>query len=258
MGPTKSTKRSGRSNITPKEPLDAVPPILLERIQKIIVDHRLAPRAVSEQAGLSPTYLFDLLGGRSKRPMIQSLQAIAKVLGVRLAYLLGEVNDPDLVNGNSSPRPIRSIPLVGVAETGAFRKPVMQAHSSHFPLLQRPLSQAHPDAKHFALTMGDEAMNVGGREGPVFPGNEVLCVDMMDADLTVNDGRIYAVRRTPDNGRTWETLIRRARVYRDRTELVPESSQPFEKIVVRGGLGTDPTDQIHAIGWVYGIFRSCE
>jgi hypothetical protein len=35
---------------------------------------------------------------------------------------------------------------------------------------------------------------------------EVLCVDMADAGLQVESGRIYATRRTLDGGQTYETI----------------------------------------------------
>ena len=111
--------------------------------------------------------------------------------------------------------------LTNAVEMGAFRK--LQANSA-FPMVQRPLSQFYPDAKHFVLTVGDDSMRAAGKDGPILPGMEVLCVDMADAGLQVESGKIYATRRTPDGGQTYETIIRRAMVLRDRVELIAEGS----------------------------------
>ena len=87
------------------------------------------------------------------------------------------------------------------------------------------------------------------------PGWELLCVDMLDAGLAVKSGRLYVIRRTLAHGTAFETLVRRVTVYDDRTELVaePAGDTVADTIVVPGRLTTDRSQEIFALGWVYGL-----
>jgi len=213
---------------------------------------RLNAKALSQKAGLGGTYVFDLIDGKNLSPSMPALQAIAKVLGTSVAYLVGET---DHVHPNLDMRIANLMPLVGIVESGTFRKPPVGEVPN---LVQRPMSQGYPTAKHFALYVNDDAMGAA-REGPILPGMEVLCIDLVDAELAVESNKLYAVRRTED-GRTFETIVRRVMVFRDRVELVAESSQigVYDKIIVPGRLTTDREQPIYAIGLVYGLFQGFE
>jgi transcriptional regulator with XRE-family HTH domain len=226
--------------------------VLVERLQRLLNEREISARALSRQAGLGDTYVNDVLTGKNAGPSIPAVQAIAKALDTSIGYLIGETGHQDSV---AAPHARAAIPVVGIVEAGAFRKP--QAHSN-FPLVERPLSQSYPDARHFVLTVGDASMGAASKDGPILPGMEVLCVDMADAGLQVESGRIYATRRTLDGGQTYETIIRRAMVFRDRVELIAESGRPEDEKIVVSGLATDPGQPIFALGLVYGIFRGLE
>jgi len=224
---------------------------LIDRLQHLLDASGLSARALSKQAKLGETYVSDVLAGKNLNPSIPALQAIAKVLNVSLAYLQGE---NDHLAGGSAPRTVNLLPRLGIIETGAFRK----LPDGSAAMVQRPLSQSYPRAKHFVLAVGDHAMDAA-REGPILPGMDVLCVDMVDAELMVESGKVYAIRHTLDGGATYETVIRRAMVFRDRTELSAESSYGgYEKIVIEGPLAVDPQAEIFAFGLVYGVFRAFE
>ena len=225
--------------------------VLIDRLQRLLNERAISARALSRQAGLGDTYVNDVLSGKNASPSIPAVQAIAKALDTSIAYLVGETGHQDSV---AAPHAIAAIPVVGIVEVGAFRK--LQAHSD-FPLVERPLSQSYPDARHFVLTVGD-ASGAASKDAPILPGTEVLCVDMADAGLQVESGRIYATRRTLDGGQTYETIIRRAMVFRDRVELIAESGRPEDEKIVVSGLVTDPGQPIFALGLVYGIFRDLE
>jgi len=225
--------------------------VLVDRLQRLLNERAISARALSRQAGLGDTYVNDVLSGKNASPSIPAVQAIAKALDTSIAYLVGETGHQDSV---AAPHALAAIPVVGIVEVGAFRK--LQTHSN-FPLVERPLSQSYPDARHFVLTVGD-ASGAASKDGPILPGMEVLCVDMADAGLQVESGRIYATRRTLDGGQTYETIIRRAMVFRDRVELIAESGRPEDEKIVVPGLATEPGQPIFALGLVYGIFRGLE
>jgi transcriptional regulator with XRE-family HTH domain len=224
--------------------------VLVDRLQKLLNERVISARALSRQAGLGDTYVNDVLSGKNASPSIPAVQAIAKALDTSIGYLIGETGQDSV----AAPHAIAAMPVIGIVEVGAFRKPQANAN---FPLVERPLSQSYPDARHFVLTVGD-ASGAASKDGPILPGMEVLCVDMADAGLQVESGRIYATRRTLDGGQTYETIIRRAMVFRDRVELIAESGRPEEERIVVSSLATDTGQPIFALGLVYGIFRGFE
>jgi transcriptional regulator with XRE-family HTH domain len=225
--------------------------VLVDRLQRLLNEREISARALSRQAGLGDTYVNDVLSGKNASPSIPAVQAIAKALDTSIGYLIGETGHQDSV---AAPHAIAAMPVIGIVEVGAFRKPQANAN---FPLVERPLSQSYPDARHFVLTVGD-ASGAASKDGPILPGMEVLCVDMADAGLQVESGRIYATRRTLDGGHTYETIIRRAMVFRDRVELIAESGGSEDEKIVVSTLATDPGQPIFALGLVYGIFRGLE
>jgi transcriptional regulator with XRE-family HTH domain len=229
--------------------------ILVGRLHQLLNAREISARALSRQAGLGDTYVNDLLSGKNSNPSIPAVQAIASALETSVAYLVGETGHHDSV---AAPRAVAPMPLIGIVETGAFRK----LHTT-FPMLERPLSHSYPNAKHFVLAVADDSMGIAAKEGPILPGMEVLCVDTVDAGLQVESGKIYATRRTLDGGQTYETIVRRAMVFRDRVELSAGTSRPGdERIVISGQLGTelgtDPGQQMFALGLVYAVFRAFE
>jgi transcriptional regulator with XRE-family HTH domain len=227
--------------------------ILLDRLQQLLDEREISARALSRLAGLGDTYVNDVLTRKNSSPSVPAVRTIAKSLGTSVAYLVGETDDRDRA---AAPRAAVSMPVVGIVEAGAFRK--LQANSV-FPMVRRPLCQSYPNAKHFVLAVADDSMGIAAKEGPILPGMEVLCVDMADAGLQVESGKIYATRRTLDGGQTYETIVRRAMVFRDRVELSAGSGRPEdEKIVISGQLGTDPGQQMFALGLVYAVFRAFE
>lgn len=112
---------------------------------------------------------------------------------------------------------------------------------------------SYPHAKHFALEVDDNSMDRAG----IVPGRYklfALCVDFASAGLTIQHEKIYALRRSYDQGKTHETIIRRAAVYRDRIEYHPESSEPDYAVlkVVTGSRVDDGDAEIEPYGLVYG------
>lgn len=208
-------------------------------------------RAKAREAGLNGAYIYEILIGRNKKPSVQAIQAIAKVTGTTVAYLVGETDDVS-PNGSGHKQQIgtSNMPIIGVVEDSTFRKSTAETPVEG---LRAPFSIDHPLARHFALEVRDNSM-AASREH-IEAGTWVLCVDMIDAGLVVSSGGIYAVRRTLDKGRTWETILRRAQCSKDCTQLSAEGHGTFENLAVPGRLGTDPLTEIYAFGLVYGAVR---
>lgn len=223
---------------------------MLMRIGALMAQNGVTRQVLSRKAGLGDTYISDLLSGKNTKPSIPAMASIAKVLGTTVANLLGESYDD---RDGDRLRVANLMPLVGVVETGTLRK-LPQGEPT---LVMRPRSEHHPLAKHFALYVNDDSMSAA-REQPILPGMEVVCIDIADADLAVETGKIYAIRRT-HNGQDYETILRRARVYRDRVELTAEGGKlSQEKIIHRGQLTSDRSEAMYAFGLVCGSYHSFE
>jgi SOS-response transcriptional repressor LexA len=236
------------------EPLDTR--IIVTRIRDQMKSRGTNASAVSREAHLGGTAVHDIVSGKNKNPSIPMMLAIARALHCDVGYLIGEQPMPTMgFNEDTSP-----IPIAGFAETGAFRQMLDFDQLEHnAPTVHAPRSTAYPLARHFALEVRGDSMNAA-KPTPIVEGMFALCVDIIDAELMVESGRIYAVRRTLDGGSTWECTIKRAKVYRNRIELVPESSNVLhQKIVIMRD--TDPsshTNEVAAIGLVYGLYSSFE
>lgn len=153
-----------------------------------------------------------------------------------------------------APRSAGSIPIVGVAELGAFRQmPVSDDTEDSLPRVNAPHSRLYPNARHFALEVRGDSMNQA-KPSPILDGMIALCVDVVDAEIEVESGKIYAVRQTRDGGQTYELTIKRAKVFRNRVELHPESSNANHQPLIIP-IDSDPasTNEVTAIGWVYFV-----
>lgn len=229
--------------------------LLVERIQERISALGTNMKATSLKAELGETAISEIVSRKNKNPSGLVLKAIAKALDCNIAYLLG---DSDIAEREPEQRGAVPIAILGVAEAGAFRHMAQQQHdySGHEVKIATP-SKRYPLARHFALAVRGDSMN--DSRPPINDGMYVLCVDMASADIEVESNQLYAVRRSLDNGQTFETTIKRAMVFRDRIEYRPESTNArHDKIVTTRNRNQAGELQVDAIGLVYGAFIDFE
>jgi len=228
---------------------------LVARIRQRMTELGTNAKAVSRAAKIGETGVHDILSGHNKNPSVPQLASIASALGCTVSYLIGEDNQAEPPTSKG----VAPIPVVGIAEAGAFRKMAQSVDAEHeLPTIAAPRSDLFPNAKHFAFEVRGDSMNAA-KPTPIVDGMHVLCVDVVDAGLTIESGRIYLVRQTRDAGQTYETTVKRARVFKDRVELHPESTnQQHAPMVIRPGESDTNAHRIEAIGWVYGVYASLE
>lgn len=234
--------------------------ILIERIGTRMAALGTNAKQVSRLARLGNTAVYDIVNGKNLRPALPTIKAIAKSLDCDLAYLVGDQTEPR--RDITSLQGVEPIPVIGVAEAGAFRNMMdFDQDLRDVQKIQANRSIVYPKARHFALLVRGDSMNAA-KPISIVEGVYLLCVDLIDAELEIESGKIYAVRRTTDGGQTYECTVKRAMVYRDRYELIPESANPsHEKLVIpRGhGQGDAAVDTaINVIGLVYGLYSSLE
>lgn len=197
---------------------------LRDRLPRRLKELGFTRKSLSKAIGRGQTYISDLLKPhKNKNPPLETLQRIAQVLKCDLDYLWGKQD-----NYYESPPPLRidSIPFAGIAEAGAFRKMTK-------PDPNRAINhERHPDyskADHIYYDVHSNEMNAHTEDGEpmeIRPGMQAICVDLASARIPVQNGEIYVVHHTQDEGKTYERVLRRAAVFIDRIELLPESTEP--------------------------------
>lgn len=226
--------------------------VLIARIELMMEKRSLNAKTLAERIGPNKTLIHDIVSGKSGKPRMETIKDIAKALGTTVGYLLG---DSDLDTVSTTGGGIRPIPVAGFAEAGAFRAMIDFDDLEKLEpetILAEP-NKKFPGVRHFALKIRGDSMNAA-KPYPIVEGMTALFIDLIDARLAIESGRIYAVRRTQDGGQTWECTIKRAQVFRDRYELSPESMNPIHQSVIlpRPTVEDGRTD-IEVIGLLYAV-----
>lgn len=231
--------------------------LLISRIEERIAAKKSNAKAVSLKAGLGATAAYDIIAKKNKKPSVPVIRAIARALDTTVAYLTGDSNNPEI----GEHRELAPIPVIGIAEAGAFRAMNDFTHDADnraLPTILVPPSRRYPEARRFALEVRGDSMNAA-KPTPILEGMSVLCVDLIDAELSIESGRIYAVRQTLDGGQTYECTIKRAHVFRDKIELRPESTNPkHQPLTIPRDYDPESATEMQAIGLVYGVYSSME
>lgn len=220
---------------------------LRDRLREMLDLRSKTAKEVSLAAELGATYVADILSGKSKNPQMTPLQAIAKVLNCNLQYLLGQ---SDTITADDGRRGVQSMPVLYIAETGAFRPMLAKAKPSESRTIHADRHPSYPHAEHFVAEVRDDSMD----RAKLPSGMLALCVSFASAHLTVESEKKYAIRRSLDGGKTWEIIVRKAMVYADRIEYQPEStSDEYETLTVDAGSPVDNQGaQIEPLGYCYG------
>lgn len=232
--------------------------MLQERIRLRLEALGISADRASLDAKLGRTFIRDILSGKSTKPSAVALVEIAAALKCDLAYLMGSQDAP--VTDMKTLELGLAIPVVGTIEAGVFREmrtPDPWTNSeAEFQMLRAPRSQTYPKAKHFAFEVRGDSMNSASGKG-IMEGDYALCVDIVDAEHSITDGEIYAVRRTQDGGQTYEWTLKRARLFKDRIELQPESTNPTHRAVTiprREPASDGDAAEVAVVGLMYGTY----
>lgn len=222
---------------------------LKDRVSSRLHSLGINPFEASRRGGLERNFVNDILNLRKKTVLGNNLKKLAKALECTESDLLSDRTFTPI----SAVRGARRIPIIGMAEAGAFREMsgFDDVPDDDLPHISAPASRLYPDATHFAVEVRGDSMNAA-RPTPILDGMIALCVDVASADIPIESGKIYAVRQTRDGGQTYELTIKRAKVFRTRIELHPESSNPkHEKLTIPIASVDASTNEVKAIGLVY-------
>jgi hypothetical protein len=233
---------------------------LCDRIQERIRVLDTNKAKVNAAAKLGESAVNDILGGRNTNPNLFLMHRIAVVLECDLEYLLGT---SDIVKATAPIEGATPVPIAGEVEDGAWRKKIdlssqaMAQKESQKEIIYAVTNRHYPTARRFAVTVKGDGMDAT-KPHPILPGAKVICVDFEEAELEVENGKLYVLQlRRPNN--TFEYIIRRAKTSRKAVEFLPESSNPVHQpMTLPRDFNSDPTQDVRVIGLVYNVSYSFE
>ncbi|WP_448949359.1 helix-turn-helix domain-containing protein [Lautropia mirabilis] len=84
--------------------------IFVINLRRALKEQKVSLRRFCQLSGVSPSFLFDVLGGRSS-PTLNTMETIATTLGLPLEVLLSRIIiDPEELGGANNPKSLPSIP----------------------------------------------------------------------------------------------------------------------------------------------------
>src|SRR5579872_5035151 len=90
---------------------------LPDRLDRLMREAGYNPRSLSLRAGLGITAVRDIIDGRIASPRYQTLEALARVLGVAVGRLANGAADQPADSRTESDSP-RTLPVFGAAQGG--------------------------------------------------------------------------------------------------------------------------------------------
>jgi transcriptional regulator with XRE-family HTH domain len=216
-----------------------------DRLRALMESKGLTPTRLSIDAGLGPTYVKDVLGGKIKAMRTSSARKIAEVLGVQLAEMFEEM-PPEMRRQklDSPPEDFATMPVIGAAETGVVRRD----GASIILRRNRVIGAPHPRFSSAAIEVRDISMDQS--QPHAFALGCLALVAWPAPTIPVYHGMIALIRVVHEHG--IELLIRRVTFAKDRINLVAESSKPDRYPVISvEKLGTDQSEKIYVMGEVY-------
>lgn len=214
----------------------------IPRIKQILAERGVSATRVAKEAGLGNAALNQMLNGIVDEPRLSSLRKIAKALSVPLDEIThGYVNEDEISLSQSAAKNTKHqrrqsggrtsttlTPVRGDVEAGVFRSIGEQGGLEMLPVVDVGLY----GAAQFAYRVRGDSMDLAG----LSDGTYAIAVEFSDLDEELVDGMVVIAERRSDNA-TVETAAWIIRLYPNRTEFHPHSSNPAHKpITVEGRL----------------------
>lgn len=239
-----------------------LPGSLAWRIDRRLTKLKKAATAASAEAGLSSSAIRNIFDGTSKSPRSETLQKLAPVLETTLEWLSTGIGKESTTDGNqvvpadgakveNGEVPVGRMYVRWIAEAGNWRE-FDDYSDQEEPEWYMVPTRPGDTMRRFLTKIAGDSMD----KARLYDGDYVVTIDWNDLDRPANDGEIVVVQQTRDGGHTIETTVKQIRVYNDRYELHPRSSNPKHKpIIVEHGDGERDGRQVTIIGLVESVFR---
>lgn len=224
-----------------------------DRIRQRLAELGKTPRKASLEAGMSADAIRGIFRNPDSSPSVETIEKLAAALETTADWLaFGDETRPDTQSeATPSDRQIISIPLVGIAEAGAFRE-VIEYDDAEPEYLFAERDPDFPKARMFAMKVAGDSMN--DATPPILPGSRVICVDFDETGLPLADGMLVVIERSKEEGRILEWSVKEVEIYDDRVEYHPRSTNKGHKpIVVPYEADPEDTKTIRVMGLVRSI-----
>jgi len=196
-------------------------------IRRRLKELGLSAERAAVKAGLGKSTIKDILRREGSHPRSDTISAIERALQMPSGSLLRQnVTDP-LRGVSPATLPFAMTPVVGHVQAGVWRS------SDVFDTQADPPTIGLPDvgqyqARQVAYQVHGDSMNLTKYQDGVY----AVCVDWVAAGFEPESGMTVIVERTQDGGQTFEYTIKVMRVFRDRVEFHPQSSNPIHQPIV--------------------------
>lgn len=202
---------------------------------------------VATKAGLGPSFVRDILRGKSKNPGIDKLEKLATALGTTVEWFTsaGETEKKELGDGVGPATPLNEIQVVGKIQAGTWLDSTLVDEDYDRETIPMYPDPRFPRAKQYGLKVVGDSMDL---EYP--DGSYVTCVDFIASGLGTKVGLTVHVER--HTGPLVEATLKVIELVDGKLTLVPRSSNPKHKpIPIEGDGGT----VIEIRGVVTGSYR---
>jgi SOS-response transcriptional repressor LexA len=226
-----------------------------DRIRQRLDELKKSPRKASLDAGLSADAIRGIFRNPDSSPSVGTIEKLAAALETTADWLAfgdeKQVFDVVALEATPSDGQIISIPIVGIAEAGAFRE-VIEYNDVEPEYLFAERDPDFPRARMFAMKIAGDSMN--DAEPPILPGSRVICVDFDETGLPLAEGMLVVIERSRDEGQMLEWSIKEVEIHEDRVEYCPRSTNKGHRpIVVPYNADPEDTRMIRVMGLVRSI-----
>lgn len=204
----------------PFETLFVMGKTLIERIDERLKILGISGEEAARKAGLHRDTVRDVRRGKRKSLSAPNLAALAEALGTNASWLLGTEASRD-----ETQEQVQELGLQygGVVEAGAFRPQNMMDQDAERILIPIAPDPRFPARHQHCFRVVGNSMD----KARIFEGMYVVALDVYVWEQQfgeIEDDKLVVVSRRPVGDTIRELTVKRLRLFRDRVELRPESS----------------------------------
>ena len=212
-----------------------MPSDIRERIQMRLDALEISPRAASIASGMSADAIRSIFRNPENSPTLETIEKLAvglKTTADWLAFGTGPIErseagaPQDLIPANRSFGLAR---VDGRVQAGVFLR-AEAFDDVQDEVISAPRDPDFPHARQIAYRVAGDSMNKAER--PIRDGDFVICAAWEDLGIESPDGLTVVVQRTLADGQSRERSVKEAKVFPDRVEFHPRSSNPAHEVIV--------------------------
>lgn len=213
-----------------------MPRDIRERIQERLDETGKSKRAASLDGGLGADAIRDLMRRPDDSPTLETVSKLADGLQTSAAWLAFEAGpktlsasrrEASLVSANKA---FTLAKVDGPVAAGMFlARPAFDDDLGE--VISAPRDPEYPFARQIAYRVEGDSMDKA-QPRPIRHGDFIICAAWEDLDLPEKDGLLVVVQQTLAQEQLRERSVKVLKLYNDRREFVPMSSNPEHKSIV--------------------------